>query len=131
MPLRNFFRKLSKPEDDERGSGGRGDEGPARADPPAKKLSRSAEPVERLPRVDPQVEAVVSMGEAGDHLESRTRRAVESLLENESLTADLDDAAAKELLDWGIAHAKEIISDTADMDDEGAEEAMYPRMSAP
>ena len=39
-------------------------------------------------------------------LESRRRHAVERILEDESLTADLTDAAATLLLDWGVARAK-------------------------
>ena len=63
-------------------------------------------------------------------VERRAARAAESLLENERLTADLDDAAAQVLLDWGIALAKTIAQSTASMDDAAAEEAMYPRMRA-
>jgi hypothetical protein len=37
---------------------------------------------------------------------SQLQSALESLLENESLTADLDDAAAKVLLDWGMAYVR-------------------------
>ena len=43
-----------------------------------------------------------------EDLERRTQRAVERILGNESLTADLDDDAAKVLLDWGVACAKQI-----------------------
>jgi hypothetical protein len=65
-----------------------------------------------------------------DELEDRTRRAVESLMENESLTSSLDDAAAEVLLAWGTDCAKLIVSDTAGLDDPEAEEVMYPRMRA-
>jgi len=41
-------------------------------------------------------------------LEQRASRAAESILEDESLTSDLDDVAAKVLLDWGLACAKAI-----------------------
>lgn len=34
--------------------------------------------------------------------------AAQSILDNESLTADLDDAAANELLEWGVANARMI-----------------------
>ena len=34
------------------------------------------------------------------------RRAVERILEDESLTADLTDYAARTLLDWGVAQAQ-------------------------
>lgn len=66
----------------------------------------------------------------------RTRQAVESLLENETLTDDLDDEAADALLQWGIDCAKRIVQDTAVVGDtlsadEAAVEAVtYPRMRA-
>jgi hypothetical protein len=61
----------------------------------------------------------------------RISRVAESLLENESLTSDLDDSAAKELLDWGLAAARQIVQGTADEDDDqAAEQAMYPRLRA-
>jgi hypothetical protein len=60
----------------------------------------------------------------------RTSRAVESLIENEALTAHLDDQTAKLLLQWGIDCAKNIVQDTEGMTDDEAEEAMYGRMRA-
>jgi hypothetical protein len=64
-------------------------------------------------------------------LEQRIRMAAESILENESLREGLDDEAATVLLDWGVARAKQIASETADLEDETeAEEAAYPRMLA-
>jgi hypothetical protein len=63
-------------------------------------------------------------------LEQRKRRVAEGILENERLTADLDDTAAEALLDWGIACAKLVAQSTADLDDSQAEEAMYPRLRA-
>ena len=63
-------------------------------------------------------------------LTRRERRAVESILENERLTADLDDASAKLLLDWGIACARRVSRSTAGLDDEEAEQALHPRMRA-
>jgi len=41
--------------------------------------------------------------------EGRARRAVERILEDESLTADLTDPAAGLLLEWGLARAEEIL----------------------
>ena len=41
-------------------------------------------------------------------LENR-RRAVERILEDESLTADLTDAAATLLLDWGLARVEALV----------------------
>ena len=65
-----------------------------------------------------------------DVLADRTRRAVESLMENESLTSSLDDAAAEVLLEWGMTCARRIVSGTAGLDDTEAEDVMYPRMRA-
>ena len=46
--------------------------------------------------------------------------ALDSLVENESLTADLDDDAAKVLLDWGMARVRLIHRLAVEMpDDEG------------
>lgn len=51
--------------------------------------------------------------------EVRARRAVESILENESLTADLDDVEAQRLLEWGTAHAKRLAAENREsLDDE-------------
>lgn len=64
-------------------------------------------------------------------LEKRIRVAVESILENEALRGSLDDDAAAVLIDWGVARAKQIASETAYLEDEAeAEEAAYPRMRA-
>jgi hypothetical protein len=64
-------------------------------------------------------------------MEQRIRMAAESILENESLREGLDDDAATVLLEWGISCAKQIASETVDLEDEiDAEEAVYPRMFA-
>ncbi len=63
-------------------------------------------------------------------LGERLRWVAESLLENESLTADLDEEAAQGILDWGLALAEEIVQSTARLDDVKAEEAMEPRLQA-
>jgi len=65
-----------------------------------------------------------------DELETRTRRAIESLLENESLTSGLDDAAAQVLLDWGMDCVKAIVASTAELDAASLEDATYSRMRA-
>ena len=65
-----------------------------------------------------------------DVLEQRERRAAESILENESLTADLDDKTAKELIDWGIAGAKTAAQGTAGLDDEQADEIISEHLRA-
>jgi hypothetical protein len=66
-----------------------------------------------------------------ERLQRRIRRVSESFLDNERLTADLDDSAAQELLDWGLNLGSRIAKGTADVDDdEQADEAMYPRLRA-
>jgi len=76
---------------------------------------------------EPKIEIALPKPEAN---QERIQRAVESILGNETLTADLDDEAARELLDWGVTLAQQIASDTAGMDDAAAEEAMYQPMRA-
>ena len=60
----------------------------------------------------------------------RAQRTAQTLLDNESLTADLDDAAAQALIDWGVASVEAIARDTAGLDDADAEQAMEPRLRA-
>jgi hypothetical protein len=68
---------------------------------------------------------------SGHTMSERISRVAESILGNERLTSDLDDSAAKELLDWALSAGKQIVQGTADVDDdEQAEEAMYPRLRA-
>jgi hypothetical protein len=49
------------------------------------------------------------------NIENRQRRAVETILEDESLSDGLIDEAAKLLLDWGIARAKSIVQQSEDL----------------
>jgi hypothetical protein len=65
-----------------------------------------------------------------NELTGRIHRAAESILENERLTADLDDDAAKVLLDWGIACAKMVVQSTVGLDDVEAKAVMSPRLRA-
>lgn len=46
------------------------------------------------------------------HPDDALRSAVECLLEDEALTADVVDPAARHLLDWGIARATAILQET-------------------
>ncbi len=62
--------------------------------------------------------------------QKRIQRTAESILENEALTAGLDDDAAKFLLNWGVERAQVIASETIEMDDAQAEEAMYQPLRA-
>jgi hypothetical protein len=98
-----------------------------RKTPPAgESVSSESPPVEQpVPSTQEQISPLAEM------LQRRVRRISESFLENESLTADLDDSAAKELLDWGLSLGHRIAQGTADVeDDEQADEAMYPRLRA-
>jgi len=65
-----------------------------------------------------------------DDLTKRINYAVESILENERLTADLDDEAAQELIDWGITCVKKIVQSTSGLSDAEAEEITSPRLRA-
>ena len=60
----------------------------------------------------------------------RAERAATSLLENESLTADLDDRAAQALLDWGIACVKGIAQSATALLDADAEQNVVQRFRA-
>jgi uncharacterized protein (TIGR00730 family) len=64
-------------------------------------------------------------GEGMMALEDRVRRAAERLLENSSLTDDLNDPEANQLLNWGLEVSRRLVEKTAEMDDEQAEEFLY------
>jgi len=51
-------------------------------------------------------------------LKASTRWAVENILESESLTADLPDAEAKRLLEWGTAQARRLAAEAPELLDE-------------
>lgn len=61
-------------------------------------------------------------------LTKRINRAAESILGNERLTADLDDAAANALLNWGVACAEMIAGSTAGLNDAEAEKVLSLRL---
>jgi len=66
-----------------------------------------------------------------DYLTQRFEMIAERILENERLTADLDDEAAQVLLDWGLSSAKLIVDSTVGIEDEEeADEVMYTRLRA-
>jgi hypothetical protein len=65
-----------------------------------------------------------------EEFEQRINRAIESVLENESLTADLDDDAAKTLLDWGIACVNQIAQSITGLDTIEAEKIMSSQLRA-
>ncbi|HEX2997135.1 MAG TPA: hypothetical protein VHP14_20100 [Anaerolineales bacterium] len=63
-------------------------------------------------------------------INARIQRTVEEMLGNESLLQMLETEAATEMLNWGIATAKAIVSKTMDLDDFAAELALVPRLKA-
>ena len=65
-----------------------------------------------------------------DALENRIQLAAESILENEKLTADLDDRAADALIQWGVNWATVSAQETTDLDDEQSTVFLYPRLKA-
>ncbi len=69
-------------------------------------------------------------GMSDERMEKRLQRQIEGLYGNEALTSHLDDSSAKEFLKWAEDRVRQIVQSTAEMDDETAEEAMYPRLKA-
>ena len=61
---------------------------------------------------------------------TRLDRVVEEMTGNESLLQMLDTEAATEMLNWGIATAKAIVSKAQDLDDFAADLAILPRLKA-
>jgi hypothetical protein len=61
---------------------------------------------------------------------TRIERVIEEMTGNESLLDMLDTEAATEMLNWGIATAKSIVSKTQDLDDLAADLALLPRLKA-
>lgn len=60
----------------------------------------------------------------------RMNSAVGTILDNEALTDNLDDAAAKVLLDWGVACAEMIVHSTAGLSDNEFNNEAEPRLRA-
>jgi hypothetical protein len=63
-------------------------------------------------------------------LNARVERVIEELTGNEALLQMLETEAATEMLNWGIATAKSMISKTIELDDFMAELAILPRLKA-
>ena len=63
-------------------------------------------------------------------LNARIERAIEEMSGNEALLGMLQTEAATEMLNWGIAMAKSVISRTRELDDWTAELALLPRLKA-
>ncbi len=63
-------------------------------------------------------------------LNARMERVIEEMTGNEALLQMLDTDAATEMLNWGIATAKSIISKTRELDDFSPDLAILPRLKA-
>ena len=63
-------------------------------------------------------------------LNARIERVIEEMTGNESLLEMLDTDAAREMLNWGIATARSMITRTRDLDDFAADLAVLPRLKA-
>lgn len=68
--------------------------------------------------------------ETSQPVNTRIRRIREDIMSNEALGEALDEAAASELLSWGLKSAEGIASATEGMDDETAELSMADRLKA-
>jgi hypothetical protein len=62
--------------------------------------------------------------------DTRIERVIEEMTGNESLLEMLDTEAATELLNWGIATSKSIVTKTQNLDDFAADLAILPRLKA-
>ncbi len=65
-----------------------------------------------------------------DNFPEREKMTIESLLENESLTAGLNEHVAKIVLDWGIEMTLAILRRTKDLEEQAAEETTYSQQKA-
>jgi hypothetical protein len=63
-------------------------------------------------------------------LARRERSIIDGILNNESLTADLDDQDAREMIDWSIAIGKDVARKTAGQDEHQAEKVISECMYA-
>lgn len=61
---------------------------------------------------------------------NRIQRVIEEITGNEALLEMLETDAATEMLNWGIATAKSIISRAGEPDDFAADLALFPRLKA-
>lgn len=71
-----------------------------------------------------------SLSPSGEAVRRRVARAAESILENEALTAELDDPAAQAVLAWGEEAARRAALSTADLEDNQAEQELALRLQA-
>jgi hypothetical protein len=63
-------------------------------------------------------------------MNARIQRTVQEVMGNEALLEMLETDAAKEMLNWGMATAKALVTKTMDLDDLAAELAIPPRLKA-
>lgn len=63
-------------------------------------------------------------------INARIQSMIEELVGNEALLEMLETEAATEMLNWGIATAKTVVSKTMELDDFAAELAILPRLKA-
>jgi hypothetical protein len=63
-------------------------------------------------------------------LNARMERVIEEMAGNEALLEMLDTDAAREMLNWGIATAKSMLSRARGLDDMDADLAVLPRLKA-
>ena len=61
---------------------------------------------------------------------NRIQRVIEEITGNEALLEMLETDAASEMLNWGIATAKSIVTRTGELDDFAADLAIFPRLKA-
>ncbi|MEJ2757143.1 MAG: hypothetical protein P8046_01560 [Anaerolineales bacterium] len=65
-----------------------------------------------------------------NRMEKRLQREIEGLYGNEALTSDLDDSSAKVFLKWAEDRVRNIVDSTENLDDDAADDRMYPRLKA-
>ena len=63
-------------------------------------------------------------------LNARMERVIEEMAGNEALLEMLETDAAREMLNWGIAIAKAMMSRTRELDDNDVDLAILPRLKA-
>ncbi|MGZ9234260.1 MAG: hypothetical protein ACXW4E_01930 [Anaerolineales bacterium] len=63
-------------------------------------------------------------------IDARVQRVVEEMTGNEALLEMLETDAAIEMLNWGIATARALVSKTMELDDFAADLAIFPRLKA-
>jgi hypothetical protein len=65
-----------------------------------------------------------------DSIRARVQRVIEEVTGNEALLEMLETDAATEMLNWGVAAAKSLVTETDGLDDFAADLAILPRLKA-